>query len=174
MASLAWELQPHLADRSLEGKSSEMRAFMAQRQVALKAEVARRRKQASSVVASATSSSFPVTREAWIQWFRRNEDAFYATMQTAGAHRRSLNRRLHVAVDIPAPVSRVGPKFGKIDLARRPRWEQLCWGRIGWHCLQLRPTGVRMLFLYTFCHRTYCVDLTPFRDGRAFCLRDND
>lgn len=30
------------------------------------------------------------------------------------------------------------------------------------------------MFLYTFGRRTYCVDLTPFRDGRAFCIRDND
>lgn len=145
LASLAWELQPRLADRSLERESADMRAFMARNQVALKAEVARRREQATAAVAQASNSSFPVTREAWIQWFRQNEDAFYRTMQTAGEHRRSLNRRLHADENIPAPVSRLGPKIGKLDLARRPRWEQLCWGRTGWHCLQLKPTGVANL-----------------------------
>ena len=98
---LAWARQPRLADRSLERESADMRAFMARNQVALKAEVARRREQANAAVAQASNSSFPVTREAWIQWFRQNEDAFYRTMQTAGEHRRSLNRRLHALSLIP-------------------------------------------------------------------------
>ena len=38
--------------------------------------------------------------------------------------------------------------------------------------MQLRPRGVRTLFLYTYCNRTYCLDFTPFRDGRGFVLSE--
>ena len=121
-----------------------------------------------------SQTTFPVTREAWTQWFRRHEDDFYSSMQTVGEQRRNLNKRLHADAAVPAPVSRIGPKMARMEFAKRPRWQQLCWGRIGWYCLQVRPRGVRTLFLYTFCDRTYCMDFSAFRQGRCFVLGEDD
>ena len=94
-------------------------------------------------------------------------------MQTAGEQRRNLNRRLHADAAAPDPVSRIGPKIGHVKFAQRPRWQQLCCGRTGRNGLQLRPNGVRTLFLYS-ADRTYCLDFSPLRDGRRFVLGCDD
>ena len=172
LASLAWEVRPDLADRALDGTASaDMRQFMSQNEESLKAEVARRRQAGRSAVEQASCGPFPVTKASWTDWFRTNEDSFFVTMQRATKERREMNRRLRALPDLPKAVPRLGPRIGsKVKHADRPQWQKLCWNRTGWYGLLMPSTGVRTLFLYTFDKFTYCMDFSPFRNGRGFLL----
>ena len=77
IASLAWELYPELAELALQRGSAAMRQFIACRSQALRCEVERRRASARSAVDRVAHSSLPLTRQAWTDWFRNNQDEFF-------------------------------------------------------------------------------------------------
>ena len=105
LGSLAWELKPCLADLALAPSgSSAMDEFIAQHRDALKQEVQKRRAMARARVDRCVDPDMVITQHDWVQWFRKNHDAFYASMEAASELRRRANRRLHAASDMPPAV----------------------------------------------------------------------
>ena len=143
--TLAWEARPGLAASALQGDYGPTRAFINQHQLALQTELERRRVLARAAVDRTRTHDLPVTEQSWIAWFREHEDDFQAKMTSAGESRRRKNRRLLAAPDIPDPERRIGVRAPKLKVAKLLEWQQLCWGRTGWCCLQTQR-GVKVLF----------------------------
>jgi len=77
VASLAWELQPRLADFALNRQCSQpMKEFIEANKPALQAEVERRSNLAQSALSRLESSECPLTQAQWINWFRKNQTSF--------------------------------------------------------------------------------------------------
>ena len=120
------------------------------------------------VVERARSGDLPVTQQQWISWFGEHEDEFRARMAAAGARRKAANRRLTAAPDVPSLVARLAPDRPKVKVDRLAQWQQLCWGRTGWFCLQMEQGRIAMLFVMSHNMRTYCVDLSHKRRGQEY------
>ena len=174
--ALAWQKRPELSDKALSRNSADMRAFIEAHKRDLEEELAQRRAAAKADFerVAPDDSVTPVTQQAWISWFRRHEDAFYQRMASAGATRKQCNRRLESSNDTPRPVHRVGIQTTARPTFQQGDWQQYCWGRSGWHIVKTRR-GPRLLFLYTFKHRTFATDLTSWQSfSNEFALRPHD
>ena len=137
VASLAWELQPRLADLALNQQCSQpMKEFIEANKPALQAEVERRRNLAQSVLSRLESSEFPLAQAQWINWFRKNQDQFYQGMKEAGHKRRAANRRLQASADTPLPVTRVRPSKTTGRPGTWKPWQQILHRRSGWYLVK--------------------------------------
>ena len=137
-----------MAAAALQGQSSELKTYIAENRPRMEEELQRRRDRDRAAVAQVASTPLPVTQEQWIAWFRANEDDFYQKMNTAGAARRSRNRRLRAAEDIPAPVARVGVALpSRPKPASQPQWKQIVAKITGWHLLKFTDFSVAVVFV---------------------------
>ena len=113
----------------------------------LQAELGRRRQVAREMVQSLEQGGLPLTQADWISWFRRHQDQFCESMQSASSARKSANRRLSSAEGLPSPVSRLLPCKASTAGAALSPWKLLLAGRSGWHLLQQPSHVVRLFFL---------------------------
>ena len=175
VASLAWELQPRLADLALSHNGSQpMKEFIAIHRPALQAEVQRRKTLAQSVSSRFENQEFPLTHSQWISWFRRNQDEFYSGMLQAGHQRRAANRRLQASADTPPPVMRGRPAKATLRAVSLKPWQQILHRRSGWFILKDGNSEVRLLFVFTFKGHSYCIDFSVWRRRREFCIVSGD
>jgi len=116
----------------------------------------------------------PATHAEWVDWFQRNEEGFFKKMQTATQSRRARNRRLHAAADVPPAVHRMQPQVRKVQPKDLSPWQQLLWGRAGWHCAITEPSGLRTFFLFPWQERTYAFDISALRRGGKYVISSND
>ena len=172
LQSLAWEVRPDLADRHRD-TSSDLRQFIQENERWMKAEIERRRERAHAAVERVSAQGALVTEATWTEWFEENEEAFRVKMQEGSRQRREKNHRLHAAPDHPPPVSRLTAVTSRQKVRNMARWLQLAWGRAGWFSVSLPGREVRLLFLFSFGGRTYCVDLSGFRTGKRHILDTN-
>lgn len=172
LQSLAWEARPDFADGRRD-VGSDLRQFIRENELWMKAEIARRRERAKAAVERASAQGALVTEADWTGWFEENDQAFRDKMKGATQERRTKNRRLLPAPEAPQPVPRLGVGGPKHKLRSLARWAQVAWGRTGWFCLTLPGRQVRLLFLFHFQRRSFCWDLSGFRDGRRHLLDTN-
>ena len=174
MSTLAWELNPALSEVALSkrGGSCAMKAFIAQNSARLHAEVDRRRAMAKSSMQRIDGFETPVTRQAWIHWFRRHQDVFYQEMRESGEKRRAANRRLQASDACPPIGVRLFPPASDEtpDRVTEP-WMKLLTRRSGWHVVRLVSNELRLLFLFFFERATHCLDCSVWRQGRGFVLQ---
>ena len=133
---LAWEVYSKLAPADLHGNSAATQAFVRQHGGKLKAELERRREAARIIVEGNFTGDLPVTQQQWIAWFREHDDEFRDKMSVAGARRKAANSRLTPAPDIPLLVACLAANRPKVKVHKLAPWQQMCWGRAGWFCLQ--------------------------------------
>jgi hypothetical protein len=175
VASLAWELQPRLADLALNRQCSQpMKEFIEANKPALQAEVERRRSLGQSVLSRLESSECPLTQAQWINWFRKNQDQFYQGMREAGHKRRAANRRLQASADTPLPVTRVRPCKTTGRPGTWKPWQQILHRRSGWYLLKEGTSEVRLLFVFTFKGHSHCMDFSLWRRRRGFCIEPSE
>ena len=174
MSTLAWELNPALSEVALSkrGGSCAMKAFIAQNTARLHAEVDRRRAMAKSAMQRVEGFETPVTRQAWIHWFRRHQDVFYQEMRESGEKRRAANRRLQASDACPPIGVRLFPPASDEtpDRVTEP-WMKLLTRRSGWHVVRLVSNELRLFFLFFFKRVTHCLDFSIWRQGRDFVLQ---
>jgi len=133
VARLAWELQPQLADLALQHSTAAMRQTMVQHHEVLHVEVSRRRQVARDTVQRLDQGEVQLTKADWISWFRRHQDQFCQSMQSAPSARKSANRRLCAAEGLPSPASRLLPCKAATPGVASTTWKPLLAGRSGWH-----------------------------------------
>ena len=173
--SLAWELCPKLSDLCLSQQgSAAMREYVASHHNLLQQEVERRRRLARAAVDRTTEAEFPVTYQAWIQWFRRIQDSLYEAMHSASSDRRCQNRRLQAAADTPPAVQRLGSKSARTSSSVVVPWAQVLAGRTGWFLVKAGNRQARMVFLLCFNRRTYALDMSPWRQQQQYLFASGD
>ena len=101
IASLALQARPGFGCGLLESADAGYNAFMEHHRKQLQADDIRRRAVARDALARTRVGDLPLTEESWIAWFRDNHKEFTANMYSAGARRRSANRQLIAAGDVP-------------------------------------------------------------------------
>lgn len=172
LQSLAWEVRPEFADGRRD-VGSEVRQFVRENERWMRAEIARRRERAKAAVETASAQGALVTEADWTNWFAENGESFRDLMKNATQERRQKNRRLLPAPEAPPAAPRLGAGTARPKVRSLARWMQAAWGRTGWFCLALPGRQARLLFLFHFQRRTYCFDLSAFRDGRQHTLDAN-
>ena len=84
------------------------------------------------------------TQQQWVAWFWEHDGEFRDKMSAAGARRKAANRRLTPAPDAPLPVDRLAVNRPKVKVHKLAPWQQMCWGRTGWFCLQTDQRSIIM------------------------------
>ena len=174
LVSLATELKPELGKQRFAGSSVSTNSFIQQNRHKLQAELDRRRQLARDAMERTQKIDIPVTQASWISWFREHEQDFREKMKGAGERRRAANRRLEAAPDIPVAVARLSATRANVKVAKLPRWQQLCWGRSAWLCLQTAQQNMVVIFVYTHSRRTFYFDASSLLRGSTITFRSGD